>query len=219
MQLLVPAAQIQQDLGTCLDRVPAPHPLGPSSPMDLGHPMTIGKQDVDLIHPQALLMSMREVPSYYDFLANNTTRLLQSGSILSVKNPACQPTIDLLQFIVKQVPSRSGLLLNHEPNIKTLLSDIKIMASPLRLTVPFATSEQLSLSANLRKLKIERLENNLRPFGENWLVSSKFSSTTEMTKVHSSSQRPTLAHISSASKIEEMELENWCSNLLLLEAA
>ena len=46
----------------------------------------------------------------------------------------------------------------------------------------------------------------------------EFSSLKEMTKVHLSSQRSTLAHISSASKIEEMELENQCSNLLLLQA-
>ena len=38
-----------------------------------------------------------------------------------------------------------------------------------------------------------------------------------MTKVHSSSQRSMLAHMSSALKIEETELENWCSNLPLLE--
>ena len=39
----------------------------------------------------------------------------------------------------------------------------------------------------------------------------------EMKKVHSSSQHSMLAHMQSASKIEEMELENRCSNLLLLE--
>ena len=39
----------------------------------------------------------------------------------------------------------------------------------------------------------------------------------EMTKVHLSSQRSMLAHMSSASKVEETELENRCSNLLLLE--
>ena len=38
----------------------------------------------------------------------------------------------------------------------------------------------------------------------------------EMMKVHSSTQRWMLAHMSSASKIEETELKNWCSNLLLL---
>ena len=65
--------------------------LGPSGPIALGHPMTIGIQDADLILPQALLMNMREVPS-----------------------------IDLLQFIAKQVPCRLGLYLSHEANIKTL---------------------------------------------------------------------------------------------------
>ena len=36
MQLLVPVALIQQDLGICLDRVPAPQPLGLSGPMSRG---------------------------------------------------------------------------------------------------------------------------------------------------------------------------------------
>ena len=64
MQLLVPVALIQQDLGICLDRVPAPQPLGLSGPMALDHLMTTGIQDADLILPQALLMNMRDVPSY-----------------------------------------------------------------------------------------------------------------------------------------------------------
>ena len=42
MQLLVPVALIQQDLGICLDRVPAPQPLCPLGPMALGRPMTTG---------------------------------------------------------------------------------------------------------------------------------------------------------------------------------
>ena len=50
--------------------------------MALDHPMTIGIQDADLILPQALLMNMREVPSYYDSLVNSTTLELRSGSIL-----------------------------------------------------------------------------------------------------------------------------------------
>ena len=139
MRLLVPVALIQQDLGICLDIVMAPQPLGLSGPMAQGHLMTTGRQDADLILPQALLMNMREVPSYYDSLANNTTKSLQSGSILSVKKPTCLPTTGLLQLIVKQVLCRSGLYLKHEPNVKTLLLDIKMMASPVRLTVPFAT--------------------------------------------------------------------------------
>ena len=83
--------------------------------------------------------------------------------------------------------------------------------------VPSAVPIQLSLSANPNQLKTERLENNLRLCGENWLTNSEFFSLVEMTKVHSSSQRSMLAHMSSALKIEETELENPSSNLLLLE--
>ena len=130
------------------------------------------------------------------------------------ENPTCQPTTNLSEFIAKQVLCRSGLFLKHEPNVKTLLLDIKMMVSPMQLTVPSAAPIQISLSANPNQLKTERLENNLRLCGENCLTNSKFSSLMEMTKVHSSSQRQTLAHMSSASK----DLENRCSNLLLLEA-
>ena len=70
MQLLVPVALIQQDLGTCSDRAPAPQQLGPSGPMDLGHPMTIGIQDVNLILSLALKTNMHGVPSYFDSLVN-----------------------------------------------------------------------------------------------------------------------------------------------------
>ena len=98
------------------------------------------------------------------------------------------------------------------------LLDIKMMVSPMLLTVPSAAPKQISLSANPNQLKTESLENNLRLCGENWLTNLKFSSLMEMTKVHSSSQRSILAHMSSASKIEGTELENRCSNSLILEA-
>ena len=71
MQLLVPVALIQQDLRTCLDRVTAPQPLGPSGPMALGRPMTIGTQDVDKILLQVLKTNMHGVPSYYDSHVSN----------------------------------------------------------------------------------------------------------------------------------------------------
>ena len=83
----------------------------------------------------------------------------------------------------------------------------------MQLTVPSAGPKQLSLSANPSQLNTERLENNLRPCGENWLTKLKFSVLMEMTKVFSSSQRSMLAHKSSALKIEETGLENMCSNL------
>ena len=54
-----------------------------------------------------------------DSLANNTTKGLQSGSIIFGKNPKCQHTTNLSEFIAKQVPCQSGLFLKHEPNVKT----------------------------------------------------------------------------------------------------
>ena len=92
-----------------------------------------------------------------------------------------------------------------EPNVKTIVGD-KDDGIFYAIDSPFAAPIQIALSAN----KTERLENNLRLYGENWLTNSKFSFMIEVTKVHSSSQRSVLAHMSSASKIEEMELENLC---------
>ena len=143
---------------------------------------------------------------------------LQSGPIPFGKHRTCQRVTNLLEFVAKQVPCQSGLYLNHEPNVRTLLLDFRMKASRMRLTVPFAIPIQLLLSADLRQLKTEKLENNLHLCGESWLTSLNFSFPMEMTTVHLSPQRSTLAHISSASKAEEMELENQCSNLLRLEA-
>ena len=66
---------------------------------------------------------------------------------------------------------------------------MRMMVSPMKLTVPSAAPVQLSLSANPDHLKTERSVNNLRPCGENCQISSKFSSLMVMTKVHLSSQR------------------------------
>ena len=44
---------------------------GPSGPMALGRPMTIGTQDVDLILLQALKTNMHGVPSYCDSHVSN----------------------------------------------------------------------------------------------------------------------------------------------------
>ena len=67
---VVPA---RQDLGTNLDMVTAPQPLGPSGPMAQGHLMTIEVRGVGLILSQALKMNMHGVPSYYDSHVSNTT--------------------------------------------------------------------------------------------------------------------------------------------------
>ena len=50
------------------------------SPGSLGHPMTKGIQDVDLILLQALKTNMHGVPSHYDSHVNNSTLELRIGS-------------------------------------------------------------------------------------------------------------------------------------------
>ena len=79
-----------------------------------GHLVTVEIRDADLIFPQTLTMSMREVPSCYGSHANNTTKGSRSRSIISVTNPTCQPTINMSQFIAKQVPYQPDLYLKHE---------------------------------------------------------------------------------------------------------
>ena len=111
------------------------------------------------------------MPSYYGSHANNTTKGSRSGSIIFGKNPTCQPTINLLRFIVRQVPCRSGVYLKHEANVKTLLLDIKTMVS--KLTVPSAAPIHLSRCANPNHLKTGRSESNLRLCGECSQISSK----------------------------------------------
>ena len=101
-RLLVTVAQIQQDLGTCLGRVTAPQPLGPSGPSGpraQGRLMTVQIRGVDLIRSLVLKMNKHEVPSYYGSCANNTTLGLRSGSIIFGKNPTCQHTTNLSEFI------------------------------------------------------------------------------------------------------------------------
>ena len=209
--------QVLQDLGMYLVKTMAPQPQGLSGPMAQVHLRTTGTHDEDLILPQAPRMSNHEVPFYYDSLVNNTSKELQCGSIIFGKNPICQHTTILSDSIEKQVPCPSGLFLKHEPNVKTLLLDKRMMVFLVQLTVPSAAPMPISQCVNPDPLESERLENNLCLLWENWLNSLKFSFLM-MTKVFSSFQRSTLAHMSSASKIEEMELANWFSNLLRLEA-
>ena len=177
--------------------------------------MTVEIQDEGLVRSQALKMNMREVPYYFGSLANNTTKELRNGSMIFGENPICPHTTNLAEFIAKQVLCRPDLYLKHEPNVKILLLDIKMMVSPIQLTVPAAAPIPLLLSANPNHLKTDRLGNMLLHCGENWLTNLKFSCLKEMTKVHSSSQRLTLVHKSSALKIEETGLENLSSNLPL----
>ena len=179
--------------------------------------MTVEKRGVDLILSLVPKMNRHEVPSYYGSHANNTTKGFRFGSMIFGKDPTCQPATNLSEFIAKQVLCRPDSYSKQEPNVRTLWPDLKMMVCHTKLTAPSAEPKQLSRCVNPNQLKTERLEINLRLCGENWLTNSKFSSLMEMTKVHSSSQRSTLAHISLASNIEETGSENRCSNLLLLD--
>ena len=129
--------------------------------------------------------------------------------------PACNK---LVRIYCKAGSASVRLAFETRANCQDFIARYKDDGIPYAITVPPAVPIQISLSANPNQLKTERSENNLRLCGENWLTILKFSSLMEMTKVHSSSQRSMLAHKSSASKIEETELENQFSNLLRLEA-
>ena len=59
------------------------------------HLMTKEIQGEDLIHSHAPKMNNHKVPFHYDSLVNNTTKGLQSGSIIFGKNPICQQTTNL----------------------------------------------------------------------------------------------------------------------------
>ena len=179
--------------------------------------MTKEIREEDLIFSQVPMMSSHEVQSYSDSLTNNATKGLQSGSTTFGNNLICLHTTNRSGFIAKQALCRSDSSLKHEQNARNLLCDIKMMVSPTPLTVPAAAQIHVSLSANPNQLKTERLEDNLGHCVENWMDNLKFSFLMEMTKVHSSFLRLIQAHKSSASKIEETELENQCSHLRLLE--
>ena len=66
------------------------------------------------------------------------------------------------------------LVVETRAKCQDLLLDIKMMVSLVQLTVPSAAPIQISLSANPNQLKTERLENNLRLCGENWLTNLEF---------------------------------------------
>ena len=100
-----------------------------------GRLMTIEIQRVDLILSLVLKMNMHEVPSYYGSRVNSTTLELQFGSLIFGENPTCQQTVNLLRFIVRQVPCRPDLYLKQEPNVTTLWPDVKMMVSPMKWTV------------------------------------------------------------------------------------
>ena len=201
-----------------LDIVTAPQPLDLSGRMAQGHLMTIEIRDVGLTLSQALRTNMRGAPSYYVSRVNSTRLELLMGSIIFGKRQTYQLTINLSEYIAKQVPCQPGSHSKQEPSVRTLWPDIKMMVSPTNLIVLFAKAESLSLSASPSHLKTRKLENNLRFFGKFCPQSYLNSSQKEVMQAPSLSLHLTPVRKFSASKIEETALENLCSNLLHLEA-
>ena len=76
-------------------------------------------RDEDLILPQTPKTNNHEVPFYYDSLANNTSKELQSGSIPFGMNPMCKLVTNLSEFIARQVPCQSDSFLKHEANVRS----------------------------------------------------------------------------------------------------
>ena len=92
------------------------------------------------------------------------------------------------------------------------------MASPVRLTVPFCSVKTTITVRQSKSIEDREIGKQFAPLWRELADQLEILFPHIDDEVHSSSQRSTLAHMSSALKIEEMELENPCSNLLLLEA-
>ena len=117
---------------------------GSLGPMAQGRLMTVEIQGVDLRRSQAPKINKHEVPSYYGSRANNTTKGLRSGLIIFGKNPICQHSTNLSEFIVRQVPCRPDWYSKQEPSVQDFVARLKIMASPMKLIVYFAKAEPIS---------------------------------------------------------------------------
>ena len=128
--------------------------------------MTTETQDADCILSLVPTMNKHEVPSYYSSHANNITMVLQSGSITFGKIQYVPAYNNPVRIHCKAGSvCRQDSYLKHEPNVKTLLFEIKMMVARTKLTVPSAAPKQQSRCVNPNRLKTGRLENNLRLCG------------------------------------------------------
>ena len=153
--------QVQQDPGLHSNKLTAPQLLGP---MAQDHLVTTETRDADLIFPQTLMMSMREVPSCYGSHANNTTKGLRSGSIIFAKNPICRLATNLSELIARQFLCQTDLFLEHEVNVKTLLLDRKTMVFLMRLTVLFAIPKTTFAVRHSRSIEDREIGKQFAPF-------------------------------------------------------
>ena len=80
-----------------------------------------------------------------------------------MRNQTFQPTINPSEVIAKQVAYPPDSYSRRELNVRTLWLKMKIMVSPMKLTVLSATPKQLSQFANPSHLKTGRSESNFAP--------------------------------------------------------
>ena len=122
MQRPSPVVPARQDLGTYLDIVVAPQPLGPSGPMAQGHLTMTETQDVDLIRSQAPKTNMHEVPSF-----------------------PCEQHHSGVSMWINGICEKCNIPAYNKP--KTLLHVTRMIVSLTKLMVFFAMPKQISRSA------------------------------------------------------------------------
>ena len=184
--------------------------------MAQGHLMTVEIRGVDLILSLVPKMNKHEVPSYDCSLANNTTKGLRSGSIIFEKNPMCQPTTNMPEFIAKQDLCRPDSCSKQETNVRTFLARYKDDGLSYEIYIPFCcakTSITVRQSKSLEDREIGKqfapLWNSVERSDQNSLPWWRW----RRCIYRPSARRPLTS--ASALRIEETVLENLCSNLLL----
>ena len=160
-----------------------PQQQGPSGPMARGLLMTIEIRDADLILSQTQKMNMHEVPFCVDFLVNNIAREYLPGSTDSGLRLTRQLPTNLPEYTAKLAPCQPDSYSKQEPNVRTLWPCRRIMVSLTQLIAHFAIPVPISLSASPNRLKIEKLEDDLRLFGKFCPTSYLNSSQKEMIQV------------------------------------
>ena len=111
-----------------------------------------------------------EVPSYYGSRVKNATKGVTKW-IDTLWEESNMPAYNKLVRIHCKAGSMSvRLVFETRAKCQDFIARYKMMVSPMQLTVPSAAPIQISFFVNPIQLKTERLENNLRRWGENWLT-------------------------------------------------
>ena len=214
MQLQHQMYPVRQGPGLRLSKLTAPQSLGP---MAQDHLMTTETHGEGLILLQAQKMNKSVVPFYYDLCANNTSKELPSGSIPFLDESSMQAFHKPVRNHCKAVSVSVRLVSETRAKSQHFVVREKDDGFSDAIDSPFCCTKTNIIVRQSKSIEDRRIRKTIfRRCVEKRLTSSKFSSLMEMTKVHSSSLRWTLARKSSASKIAETELENRCKHLLLL---